>query len=156
VIFSIRLVPGLVSVLMFAATLSLTGCDDGGPGELVPLTGVVLLDGTPVSDVSLTLVPQIGVQGRGGYAKSTGDGSFEFQTSPEDMGVSPGKYRVLFQKYAMPDGSPIPPNTSAADAGLVNEMPALYSNPETSPVFAEVSTDATEPLRFELESRPKR
>jgi len=144
----------IAGFFMLAIALASVGCDDSGLGDVVPLTGVVLLDGKPAPDVSLTLVPQIGVQGRGGYAKSAADGSFEFQASPEIVGVLPGKYRVLIQKYAMPDGSPIPPNTSAAEVGLVNELPSLYSNPETCPLFANVPADNAGPLTFELKSRP--
>ncbi len=132
------------------------GCSsEFGSVELVPGTGVVKLDGKPVGGVSLTLVPQEGVKGRGGYAVSADDGSFTFQTDGNTPGVPAGSYRILLQKYAMPDGSPIPPNASAADAGVVNKLPPIYSDPERSPAFVTLPSSASSGLTIDMKSRAR-
>tara|TARA_R110002167_G_scaffold257379_1_gene463817 strand:- start:440 stop:904 length:465 start_codon:yes stop_codon:yes gene_type:complete len=145
--------PLLCSVAIL--TLASIGCDGGTTYEVVAATGTVLLDNKPIEGVSLTLVPQRGVMGRGGYATTGSDGTFTLQSEPEVTGVVPGNYMVLFRKYAMPDGSPIPPGTSAADANLVNQLPEIYSHPEKSPIYATIPATGQEGLSFELSSRPK-
>jgi hypothetical protein len=136
------------------AFLLLTGCgESNGIGEVVPAAGVVTVDGKPVSGVSITLAPQEGVAGRGGYGSTGEDGSFSLQADTEVPGVPPGNYRMMLQKYAMPDGSPIPPDTSAADAGLVNLLPAIYSHPEQSPVYVTFPTPDGQPVKIDLKSR---
>lgn len=148
---SFKVVCGVVSVVAFG----MAGCNDGKKVEVIPVTGMVLIDEKPISGVALTLVPQAGVQGRGGYATSAVDGTFELLAEPDVKGVAPGNYRVLFQKYAMPDGSPVPPGTSWADANLINQLPALYSHPEQSPIYATIPTGDGQGLMFRLSSRPR-
>jgi len=133
----------------------LAGCETDTVGEVVPAAGVVTLDGKPIAGVSITLLPQEGVKGRGGYGTTGEDGSFSLQTETEVPGVSPGNYRVLMQKYAMPDGSPIPPDTSAADAGVVNQLPSLYNDPQQSPVTVTFPTPDGQPVKIDLKSRPR-
>lgn len=148
---SLRTVYGVLSI----AALALSGCGRSANFEVVPVNGTVFVDEKPISGVALTLVPQEGVKGRGGYATSAGDGSFELQAEPEVKGVVPGNYRVLFQKYAMPDGSPVPPGTSSADANLINQLPAVYSHPEQSPVYTTIPATDGGGLVFRLSSRPR-
>lgn len=133
----------------------LSGCEKDSVGDVVPAAGVVTLDGKPISGVSITLVPQEGVMGRGGYGSTGEDGSFSLQSDTEVPGVPAGNYKMLLQKYAMPDGSPIPPDTSAADAGLVNLLPPVYSDPEQSTVFITFPTSDGQPVKVDLKSRPR-
>ncbi|QDT02381.1 hypothetical protein K227x_07570 [Rubripirellula lacrimiformis] len=145
--------PLLCTALILA--LASIGCDGGTTYEVVAATGIVLLDNKPIEGVSVTLVPQRGIKGRGGYATSASDGTFTLQSEPEVEGVVPGNYMVLFRKYAMPDGSSVPPGTSAADANLINQLPEIYSHPEKSPIYATIPPTEPGGLSFELSSRPK-
>lgn len=147
-----QVIGGLAAILL----LTLPGCSEDELGDVTPATGTVYLDGEPASNVSISLVPQAGVKGRGGYAKSSEDGSFEFMSTPESPGVLPGKYQVLFSRYTMPDGSPIPPDAMPEEGEIVNQLHPLYSDPGTSPVFADVPGSGGEPLKFELSSKPRR
>lgn len=131
----------------------LAGCGPANRLDTVPATGVVTLDGEPIAGVAMTLVPQEGVKGRGGYAVTGEDGSYNFQVDPETEGVPPGAYRVLLQKYAMPDGSPIPTGVSAADAGIVNVLPPIYSDPEKSQVLVTFPSPDGQGIPIELKSR---
>lgn len=131
------------------------GCETESVVEVVPAAGVVTLEGKPISGVTVTLVPQQGVKGRGGYGLSGEDGSFSLQSDSEVPGVPPGNYQLLFQKYAMPDGSPIPPDTLGADAGIVNLLPAFYSSIEQSTVYVTFPTPDGQPVKIDLKSRPR-
>jgi len=142
-------------VLGSIVLLVLVGCETESVGEVVPAAGIVTLDGKPASGISITLVPQEGVKGRGGYGSTGEDGAFSLQSDTEVPGVPAGYYRMLFQKYAMPDGSPIPPDTSAADAGIINQLPPVYSHPEQSPVYVTFPTPDGQPLTIDLKSRPR-
>ena len=102
--------------------------------------------------LAVTLIPQEGVLGRGGYATSGVDGTFALQAEPEAIGVAAGTYRVLLQKYAMPDGSPVPPGTSAADANLINQLPVLYSYPERSPLSVTIPSADGQAFLFKMSS----
>ncbi|GAA5507919.1 hypothetical protein [Novipirellula caenicola] len=139
-----------VAILILASI----GCGSSTTYDVVAASGTVMLDNKPIEGVSLTLIPQAGIKGRGGYATSASDGTFTLQSAPEVMGVVPGNYMVLFRKYAMPDGSPVPPGTSAADADLINQLPEIYSHPEKSPIYATIPATGPEGLSFELSSRP--
>ena len=142
--------------VLAVVSLGGVGCDSKPALDVVPASGTVFYDNQPIEGVTLTLVPQEGVKGRGGYAVSAADGTFKFQASPEAEGVVPGKYLVLFQKYTMPDGSPIPPGTSAADANFSNELSEVYSQPDQSPIYTTISDAGENDLKFELTARPQR
>jgi hypothetical protein len=116
----------------------------------------VTLDGQPAADVTVSLVPQAGTKGRGGYAKTDASGNFELMVvDAEKPGVLPGKYLVLFQKYTMPDGSPIPPDAMVQEGDIVNQLPPIYSDPGSSPVFADIPDSGNQSLTFELSSNPR-
>lgn len=127
---------GLGLALVVLSTCGCGGAKSSG-GDLVPATGTVTLDGKPAEGIAISLIPQAGVSGKGGYGVTGPDGSFSLQVSPDQQGVVAGKYLVLMTKYTMPDGSPIPADMSAADAGLNNALPNRYSDPSTSDVYVD-------------------
>jgi hypothetical protein len=133
----------------------LIGCDSSGSIDVVPAAGVVTLDGKPIGGVAISLVPQEGIKGRGGYGTTGEDGSFSLQADVNVMGVPAGYYKVLLQKYAMPDGSPIPPETSAADVGAINMFPAMYADPDQSQVYVTFPTPDGQPVKIDAKSRPR-
>lgn len=141
-----------ISFVVLISCIGALGCGKGESLELVAASGTVMLDEKPVAGVAVTLIPQDGVMGRGGYATSGVDGTFALQAEPEAIGVAAGTYRVLLQKYAMPDGSPVPPGTSAADANLINQLPAVYSHPERSPLSVTIPIPDGQALSFKMSS----
>lgn len=130
------------------------GCDGGDAIGTVDATGTVNLDGQPIDGAMITLMPLEGVQGRGGYGLSDGSGKVEFRITPETAGVPAGKYRVLAQKMTMPDGSPVPPDTLAADVEIRNNLSPVYSDPETSPLEVTIPEAGAQDIVVELVSRP--
>lgn len=96
-----------ISASLMVGFLAFAGCS-GPADETVSAAGIVHLDGKPVEGVTVSLVPQAGVSGRGGYGVSDGEGKFELKSGPETIGVMPGTYQVLLRKMRQKDGSPIP------------------------------------------------
>ena len=141
----------LMSVLLCVAV----GCGPSADAGLVAAKGQVTLDGTPVSGVTVTFVPQEGVKGRGGFAVTDSDGRFDARIG-NAPGVLPGKYRVLFERLVTSDGNPVPPDVAPADVNASNALPAVYSNPSESPIVATVEPSGSEDLSFELLMRPRR
>ncbi len=145
--------------ILGAATLlllAIPGCGGDGIGDVVPASGTVTLDGEPAADITISLMPQAGVKGRGGYARSDQNGNFEMMVvDAEGPGVLPGKYQVLFQKYTMPDGSPIPPDAMVQEGDIVNQLPPIYADPGSSPVYADIPESGNQSLKFELSSNPR-
>ncbi len=143
----------LLSIVLLG--LPLVGCGaSGGPGT-VPASATVILDGEPIEGVTVTLLPEgSSVKGKGGYGVTDTSGNVTFKSGPETDGVPAGKYRVLFQKLTQADGSPIPPDAMAIDLETVNAVPAIYNDPDNSPILATVEEGGSgEPLAFELKSR---
>ncbi|QDV70147.1 hypothetical protein Poly24_38660 [Rosistilla carotiformis] len=133
------------------------GCDGGPPlADVYPASGRVLLDGKPVEGVSVSLLPEAGVSGRGGFALTDANGAFTVTSVEGQDGVQPGKYKVLFQKLAQPDGSPIPPGASAADVGAENILPPAYNSPEMCTMFADIQAGTNPEMEFDLNSKRKR
>lgn len=137
-----------------AVCVFMAGCE-GVVLSTVDAGGSVKLDGKPADGVMLTLVPSEGVKGRGGYGLTEGDGSVVFHVDPETPGVPPGMYLVLAQKLRMPDGSPVPPNTSGAEISFKNELSPIYSDPGKSPLQLTVPPTGAKDISVELVSRPQ-
>ncbi|WP_417737567.1 carboxypeptidase-like regulatory domain-containing protein [Rosistilla oblonga] len=124
--------------------------------DVVPASGKVTVDGKPVEGISVSLLPQDGVPGRGGYGVTDATGAFTVTSVEGQDGVAEGKYKVVFQKLTQPDGSPIPPGSNAADVGAVNSLPAAYNDPDLSTMFAIIKADGTSEMEFDLNSKRKR
>lgn len=119
-------------------------------GQLIPVSGNVTLQGKPLSAASITLHP-IAREGmtQSAYAVSDDKGAFELSTLMPGLtveqckGVLPGDYRIVVSKVVQPDGSPLPADVSEADAPATKQaVPAIYTNPETSPLMFQVSPGA--------------
>lgn len=85
--------------LVFLAVV-LSGCGSNSP--MVPVSGIVKLDGQPLVNASVSFVPQ----GNGKQATGTTDekGKFVLSTIDPRDGAMPGTYKVV-----------IAPNTAASD-----------------------------------------
>jgi hypothetical protein len=133
------------AVLAIALLASLVGC--GGPTYL-PVSGVVLLDGTPVADAGVMFWP---VEG-GANASGTTDVAGQFRLATTNTpGVLPGQYRVTITKKAFSGVSKL----GLADAKNIRVKwitPQRYSKIETSGLKASVSRDQSK-FEFTLSSR---
>lgn len=126
----------------------LAGCfggDTGQPRNLVPVTGKVSNDGSPLAGVTLNFLPQGGSQapdmGAGGTAVTDSEGKFVAMYRGEAEGLAPGQYKVAFSKYVMPNGNPLPPGQSPLDVGAVEGMAAHLADPDQTPITMDVPAD---------------
>ncbi|MFH1920920.1 MAG: carboxypeptidase-like regulatory domain-containing protein [Planctomycetota bacterium] len=142
-----------LTLLMLLVCVVFSGCSEGGPPplEVYPVTGTVRLDGEPIGGVSIAFVPDGGAGG-GGFAVSDDAGKFSLKSNDQRDGVPAGKYRVLFTKMTMPDGSPIPEGEMAADVGAENSLPEIYNDPGSTSITADVKAGENPPLEFDLQS----
>jgi hypothetical protein len=121
--------------------LAMGGCG-GRANNLLPVEGIVKLDGKPLAGASVIFVPD-GTVGQTAFGTARQDGSFRLATSNRD-GVSPGEYRVIVGVVQTPDaasgdlirqemaarqkaGSPTPPL-----------VPAVYGDFAKSPLRCKV------------------
>ncbi len=143
-----------VAVLGFALVGPL-GCSHRDP-DIVPVRGKVLLDGKPLALKDVSFAPVAGAAGRGGFARTQPDGSFELRTVVPGAirmyrGATPGNYIVIVTEpnFAM-DLLP----AQSAPKGSEIPVPAVYQDPAKTPLRAEVGHDAQDFL-FELSSKAK-
>lgn len=107
-------------VIYFWLVMSLAACSGGGDApNLGRVTGKVTLDGTPLSDASVTFLPE---KVRASSATTDSDGKYELIYIREEQGAAIGQHKVFISK-------------------LIDEketIPAKYSDPETTTLTAEV------------------
>lgn len=75
-----------------ALAVSLLGVAACGGSDGVKVGGVVLLDGEPVSDASVSFIPEAGGDTASGFTDDAG--RFEMYRHEPGDGVKPGKYKI--------------------------------------------------------------
>jgi 5-hydroxyisourate hydrolase-like protein (transthyretin family) len=101
--------------------------------DTVPVKGLVLVDGQPIADVTVDIhnVADAGAkQVTKPFAKTKGDGKFEFSTYEAGDGVPPGEYVATFnaKKFSMISHSYVGPD----------KLNNRYSDPKKSQVRIKV------------------
>jgi hypothetical protein len=141
---------GLAVVLAVA-----TGC--GGGPSIVPVSGVVKLDGQPCKNVVVSFQP-VGSKetpnpGRGSAAVTDENGRFTLVYDGERPGALVGRHRVrIFPKSgADTEGTVLGRNTKIEKPLFI---PAEWN--ETSTKEYDVPTDGTEQANFDIESNATR
>ena len=134
--------PTLCGITFAIAMLSLfcfSGC--GGKG-LKPVVGVVKLDGKPLTNATVTFVPE-GGEGPAAHAVTSADGRFILDTHG-GKGAKPGKYKVMVfkidesaPKSAGPPPSLVPPTYTKKD-----KTPIEVTIPHSGDVVLELKSDA--------------
>jgi hypothetical protein len=131
------------TLILLAATLAclaVAGCGPRRP-ETVPVTGTVMLDGSPVERAGVGFHPQFtgGVPATG---TTDAEGRFTLRTFQAGDGAMPGPHRVSVSLQKTTGVVPDPDGLSGeiAPEGLRVEwiVPEKYSNPETSGLEVEV------------------
>lgn len=140
--------------------VALAGCSGGGP-KFAPVSGVVLLDGTPYPNAVVSFQP-IGTKdnpnpGRGSSAYTDATGRFVLQGADGEDGAVVGKHRVRIMtkgndvvgqnaETGSPDGG-APPRKN------VDPIPPEWN--ANSTVEFEVPPGGTDGAKFEIKSRKK-
>ena len=142
--------------------LLFAGCGESEPEEtqaLFPVSGLVTMDGQPVSNASVQFHPQASAAGGSAqgtyYGTTDANGKYELLSPRGTPGCEAGTFTVTVSKFAKQDGSPLPPDAAAEDfAALgVEHMPPQYNDPALSQLKAVVPDGGKTDLNFALQSQ---
>lgn len=126
-----RLIAG---VALVAALVASTGCGDGGP-KIVPVSGIVLIDGHPLTYGHVQVFP---TGWRPASARIGGDGRFTLTTTTANDGCAVGTHTVVVLA-----GESLNSDTMKWHA------PQKYADSKTSGLTITI-TQATDDLKIEL------
>jgi hypothetical protein len=135
------------------------GCSGGG-SSVKRVRGVVKLDGQPLGGVTVEFRPRDKSDPRLSQfgARTDPDGSFEIRPG-QHVRIYPGRYIVVIHKRPDdregPGGQPAAALPPGGLAGLPNDVPDKYGNPE-SPQFERDIAEGDNDLKpFEMEREKK-
>ena len=164
---------------LLAGAFLLVGCGGASKeadfkGKLVPVSGVVKIDGAPVAGVQIAFVPRSGIGGNPNEAlvriasgTTDSEGKYTLSTHPGGpatkkelegySGILPGKYSATFSLWVMPDGTPWEASSNQkqgpAVSGAVEKLPAKLGNPSTTPHSVEIKEGGNTSLNFDLTTK---
>jgi hypothetical protein len=147
-----RLVLGALAV---ALALMTTGCSGGGSKPKI--TGKVMMDGSPLADAELSFTKQQKGAGPKLLARTDSEGKYQvivYGTQP----IEPGTYRVSIDKWVDKKGQVTDPGelTQLKMAGMAkNLVPSPYSDPDLSPLKAELKPESMEIPPFDIKTKGK-
>lgn len=144
--------------VLLIGVLSISGCLQESSTEesadLVPVAGVVTLDGAPLAGASVRFLPTEESSAGGSYfAATNADGEFELQSRTMKSGAEVGDYLVVISKFAMEDGTPIADDADPGDVALgMEHLPPRYSEQSETELRASVPVDGKTDFEFPLTS----
>jgi hypothetical protein len=122
------------------AIFLMAGCageTNAGPDlkRLVPLSGIVMLDGKPLPDATVVFHPKTTDGFHGAIGRTDESGKYELETDlgngKTKKGVLPGSYDVTVTKLVKPDGTPVNIDPTAAGGpmslGAMQSIPMRYA-----------------------------
>ena len=124
--------PKLLALLLLPTIL---GCGDGRP-ERVPVSGVILIDGKPLTHGFIQVIPE---GQRAAHGDIGEDGKFQLRTFDPNDGCVPGKHKVA-----------IIATESLGPGGQRWHAPKKYMSAETSELEIEVKPDGPNDVKVEL------
>ncbi|MCC6420631.1 MAG: carboxypeptidase regulatory-like domain-containing protein, partial [Gemmataceae bacterium] len=77
------------------ATVVLVGC---GSKAVIPVNGIVTMDGVPLDGAAVTFFPDGKAATLGGMARTGSDGKFVITGAKGEAGLVPGSYKVTVSK----------------------------------------------------------
>lgn len=174
--------PGrLTRFMALMGLLALVGCGSdphvANRPDVVPVTGVVTLDGAPVEGATVTFVNTAGmapgeqVTGRSSVGRTDESGRFELTTFESGDGAVPGGYTVTVTKYevqatggggtttdvseeggSLEGESYTAPDEESADADTAtNLLPEKYDSAKSSNLSVTVKADGENDIPISLE-----
>ena len=121
--------------LGFGLICTVVGCGGAPPVEtLVPVAGSLMVNGKPLDGVTVTFIPEISKNNRGGAGTTGVDGSFTVTDLTQNLpGLAVGKYAVAYSRMRLPDGSapPEPKEGETVNPGVirVETLPTHLQSP---------------------------
>jgi hypothetical protein len=140
-----------IRVLLALAGFGLMAGCGSGSGE-TEVSGVVLMDGQPLSGAVVLFVPAEGTKGPGSRGATDAEGKFTLVNPQGVKGAIPGKYKVTVSKTNArePKEGEKMVITDARD--IQETLPAIYSNLEKTSLTATVESGG-KPIELRLESK---
>jgi hypothetical protein len=138
------------------AITSLVGCGGGVTPEVIPplekVSGKITLDGKPAEGVSVTFFPAANNKGNPGSGTTDASGQYKLVYRNGAEGIAAGDYVVMCSKLTQPDGSPIPPDKTAADVMAIDKVPERYRQMENPTMTVSVPKGG-KTFDFDLKSK---
>ena len=123
-------------VLVSLLTAAQFGCGEKPSAPSAEVTGVVTLDGAPLPDAEVQLVPKNADAALGVHVgKTDAAGRFRITRDAPNNPVKPGTYSVLVSKLT---GGNDPSKPGGGMDAQKNEVPAPYQDRGKTPLIAEV------------------
>jgi len=147
----------IVGVSVFSLIL-IIGCGGGNPAAkgLVPASGAVTLDGTPIGGVTMTFHKTQPGDQPGGACISKSDGSFAVNTYGDGDGIFPGEYKVTLSKseitYSVSDEEIARlerENLDIPQGKTVQHFPQKYLKKETTDIIITIPEKGTKELKID-------
>lgn len=144
-------VHALLPIVAIYCWTAVAGCGPSdGPSLLVPVTGTVLMENQPADGVGVAFIPTDGTSGTGAAGATDAEGKFMLLHQSGEEGIEPGTYKVVFSRWRMKNGMPIPDGESAADVGAVDTIPPHYSSPDKTLYTETIPEEGKQDLKFQL------
>jgi hypothetical protein len=122
------------------ALLVAAGCGTENPA-LVPVTGIVTMEGQPVAEVIVTFTPTGETLGNGALGGTDTEGHFTLMDVRGGVGAHAGEYKVSLYPAPTSDTAGLPTDVvSSGSAGI----PAVVLNPNDTPLRAIVSASGAD------------
>lgn len=141
-------------VVLATLTGGIVGCGRGSYEKLLPASGIVTLDGTPLVGATVAYIPIKSNQQQPSYGYTDGKGKYALKTPEGYVGVSPGEYRIVISRMVMENGSPIPPGSQTGAAEGHESIPFPHSDPRATKNVAVVA-DGKKEFNVEIVSAPE-
>jgi hypothetical protein len=136
---------------VFVATV---GCGDGRV-TVYRVRGKVTFEGKPMAGGgSISFVPLTNQAGKTAGGEIAADGSYELTTYSAGDGSMAGEFRVVISQVTerepdmTKDGER--PGKSITTVGKADQIPAIYSDPQKSPLTAKVEAKDPNEINFDL------
>ena len=139
------------SILAALAACILAGC--GGGSSAPAVQGVVTLDGKPLANATVQLIPQGQNMGQTGFGRTGADGKFNIASADgRQLGAAAGEYKVVISKHVRPDGSDYiaGPDEDPGLAAYKELLPPVYSNTEQTKLKTTIAAEGQKDLKFNL------
>ena len=118
----------------------LAGCSADNP-SLVPVNGIVTMDGQPVAEIIVTFTPTGETLGNGAIGGTDTTGRFTLSDVRGDQGAHVGEYKVSLYPTPTSDKAGLP--TDVVSSGAAG-IPDIFMDPNHSPLRANVPASGAE------------
>lgn len=118
----------------------------------VPVSGVVTLNGQPLSAATVIFIPQGQTKGTECQGKTDESGGYRLTQQHGGEGAPPGDYKVVINRLLRGDGTPLPPEGAGAGGIAVETLPRQYSDITATKLTAVVSQAGGE-FKFDLQGK---